>query len=127
MYCHALIIEDVLTLRYDLTSSTTSSIHQQLPPDAEIALQKVVISNIDGHTSSNRLQVAPSSHIQKKGGYLKFSHEANPENKFANPQLFPKLYAMLYPFGVGGLEDLKCKEPMCFKWHIKHFLNLTNH
>jgi hypothetical protein len=85
-----------------------------------------VISNIDGHASSNELQAAVLSHIQKKGGYLKISHEANPENEFVNPRLFPKLYPMLYPFGVGGPEDPRCKEPISFKRHIKHFLNLTD-
>ncbi|KAF8231804.1 hypothetical protein L208DRAFT_1275036, partial [Tricholoma matsutake] len=85
--------DNVLTSRYDdLTSSMTSTVHQQPPPDAEIAFQKVVISDIDGHASSNELQLAALAHIQKKGGYLQFPHEANPENEFVNPRLFPKLY-----------------------------------
>ena len=50
--------DDVLTSQYDLTSSTTSSVHQQPPPDAEITFQKVVISNINGHVSSNELRAA---------------------------------------------------------------------
>lgn len=70
--------DDVLTSRYDLASSTTPTVHQQPPPDADIVFQKMVISDIDGHTSSNELRAAALSHIQKKGGYLQISHEANP-------------------------------------------------
>ena len=71
--------------------------------------------------------MARLSHIQKKGSYLQIPHEPNPENEFVNPRLFPKLYLTLYPFGVGGPEDPRCKELISFKWHIKHFLNLANH
>jgi hypothetical protein len=120
--------DDVLMSRYDdLTSFTMSTVHEQPPPDAEIAFQKVVISNIDGHVSSNELRVAVLAHIQKKGGYLQIPPEANPENEFVNPQLFPKLYPTLYPFGVGGPEDPRRQEPISFKRHIKHLLNLTDH
>ncbi|KAF8240573.1 hypothetical protein L208DRAFT_1352741, partial [Tricholoma matsutake] len=98
--------DDVLTSRYDLASSTTSTVYQQPPPDADIAFQKVVISDIDGHASSNELRAAVLSHIQKKGGYLQISHEANPE--------------------IGGPEDPRCRERILFKRHLKHFLNLTD-
>ena len=108
---------DPLTSQYDISSSTTSDVHQQpVPADAEIAFQKLVISDVEGHASSNELKAAALRHVQKKkGSYLKLPHGMSPENKFMNPQLFPKIYPTLFPFGIGGFEDPARKERISFK------------
>ncbi|KIL63480.1 hypothetical protein M378DRAFT_79706, partial [Amanita muscaria Koide BX008] len=106
---------DVLTSRYDVSAST-SEFHAEVapPPDAEISFQKIVISDVDA---------AALRHMRKKkGGYLKLPHDANPENEFVNPNLFPKIYPTLFPFGVGGLEDHSRKEAISFQRHVKHLL-----
>ncbi|KAF8226030.1 hypothetical protein L208DRAFT_1304229, partial [Tricholoma matsutake] len=104
--------EDPLTSQYDISSSSTSDVHPQpVPADAEIAFQKLVISDVEGHASLNELKAAALRHVQKKkGSYLKLPHGMSPENEFMNPQLFPKIYPTLFPFGIGGFEDPARKE-----------------
>ncbi|KAF8222344.1 hypothetical protein L208DRAFT_1323174, partial [Tricholoma matsutake] len=108
---------DPLTSRYNISSSSTSDVHQQpVPADAEIAFQKLVISDVEGHTSLNELKAAVLKHVQKKkGSYLKLPHGMSPENEFMNPQLFPKIYPTLFPFGIGGFEEPTHKEWISFK------------
>lgn len=115
---------DALTSRYDVTlsSSALGEQHVPIPPDAEIAFQKLVISDIDSHASSNELRAAALTHMQNKGHYLKFPHDVHPENEYINPKLFPKIYPTLFPFGVGGFKDHSCKEPISLKQHVKAFV-----
>ncbi|KAF8233578.1 hypothetical protein L208DRAFT_1266036, partial [Tricholoma matsutake] len=73
------------------------------------------------------LRAVALRHVQKKkGSYFKLPHDMNPENEFINPQLFPKIYSTLFPFGIGGLEDCSHKEPVSLKRHVNHLLNLVN-
>ncbi|KAF8237218.1 hypothetical protein L208DRAFT_1248997 [Tricholoma matsutake] len=117
---------DVLTSCYDATQSAHQN-QSPLPPDAQITFQKLLISDMDGHASSNELRAAALRHVQKKkGGFLKLPHDPIPENEFVNPKLFPKIYPTLFPFGIGGFEDQTQKQPISLKWHTKHLLNLTD-
>ncbi|KAF8221097.1 hypothetical protein L208DRAFT_1535382, partial [Tricholoma matsutake] len=113
---------DVLTSCYDATLLASQS-QPPIPHDTEITFQKLVISDVDGHVSSNELRAAALRHVQKKkGGYLKLPHDPTPKNEFVNPNLFPKIYPTLFPFGVGGFEDQTCKQPISLKRHVKHLL-----
>jgi hypothetical protein len=72
----------------------------------ETPFEKVVISDIHGHASSNELLAAAVHHVKKKGGsYIEIGHESHPVNEFNNTTLFPMIYPTLYPFGLGGFED----------------------
>jgi len=118
---------DALTSRYDVMSPTSSNV-LPIPDDAEIAFQKLVISDVDGHASSHQLQVAALRHVQKRGGgYLTLPHDVQPVNEFTNPKLFPMLYPTLFPYGIGGFEDQSRKQPISLKHHVKHLLNLADH
>ncbi|KAF8237878.1 hypothetical protein L208DRAFT_1015417, partial [Tricholoma matsutake] len=110
---------DALTSRYDASADD----QQPIPSDADIAFQKLVISDVDSHASSNELRAAALRHIEKnKGGYIKIPHDPTPENEFVNPKLFPKLYPTLFPYGLGGFEDQYQKEAISLKHQVKHML-----
>ncbi|KAF8237059.1 hypothetical protein L208DRAFT_1249512 [Tricholoma matsutake] len=102
-----------LTSWYDIGSSTSNLHQKQVPPDTEVAFQKLIISDVDGHASSNELRTAALRHVQKKKVVI--SNDVNPENEFINLQLFPKIYLTLFPFGIGGLEDCSHREPVSLK------------
>ncbi|KAF8240330.1 hypothetical protein L208DRAFT_1233559 [Tricholoma matsutake] len=111
---------DVLTSRYDKNVPP-------IPSDADIAFQKVVISDVDGHASPNELRAAALNHIQKKkGGYIKIPHDPTTENEFVIPNLFPKIYPTLFPFGLGSFEDHNRKQRVSLKRHVKHLLHLPD-
>ncbi|KAF8227194.1 hypothetical protein L208DRAFT_1496338 [Tricholoma matsutake] len=85
--------EDVLTSHYDATQLSSKN-QSSIPHDAEITFHKLVISD------------AAIRHVQKKkGGYLKLPHDPTSENEFVNPNLFPRIYPTLFPFGLWGFED----------------------
>lgn len=63
---------------------------------------------VDGHTSSNVLQAVAVRHFNNvEKGYFEMPHNSKAENEFCNPQLFPRLYPTLFPYGLGGFEDCK--------------------
>ncbi|KAF8239801.1 hypothetical protein L208DRAFT_1559780 [Tricholoma matsutake] len=91
----------------------------------DVAFQKLIITNVDGHASSNELRAAALRHIEKKsGGYMSILHDPMPENEFVNPKLFPKIYPSLFPYGLGGFEYPCQREKLSMKRHVKHLLNL---
>lgn len=93
----------------------------------EIPFQNVVITDVDGHASSNELHAVAVRHVkQRGGGYLQISHERNPVNEFPNPLLFPMIYPTLFLFGLDGCEDHTRSTPLLLKAHIKHLLSLSD-
>jgi hypothetical protein len=119
--------QSVLQSRYDTLDHDVFAAGLEGSEPEEIPLQSVVITDIDGHASSNELRAAAIRHVkQKGGGYLQISHEPNPVNEFDNPTLFPMIYPTLYPYGLGGFEDCTHKSALSLKAHVKHLLNLTD-
>lgn len=93
----------------------------------EIPFEKVVISDIHGHASSNELLAAAIHHVKKKGGsYIKIGHESLPVNEFDNTILFPMIYPMLYPYGIGSFEDRLRTVLASMKAHVKHLFLLAD-
>jgi hypothetical protein len=109
--------QDVLQSRYDecggvprdlenVASCEPQQSKENHESTQEIPFEKVVISDIHGHASSNELLVATVCHVKKKGGsYIEVGHESQPVNEFNNTTLFPMIYPTLYPFGLGSFED----------------------
>jgi hypothetical protein len=65
--------------------------------------------------------------MRKAGGnYLEIPHDRKPANGFDSPHLFPMMYPMLFPYGLGGLEDDARFTKLGFKRQIKHFCNLAD-
>lgn len=103
------------------------------PPDENqisgenVLFESALITDVDGHASSNVLHAAAIRHFNKiDKGYLEMPHNRKPENEFWNPQLFPKLYPMLFPYGIGGFEDSRRLRQISLKDQTCHFLNLTD-
>ncbi|KAJ7688748.1 hypothetical protein B0H17DRAFT_1160264 [Mycena rosella] len=59
--------------------------------------------------SSNKLRAAALRYVQKReGGYVQVPHDHEPENEFRQDSLlFPLIYPTLFPYGIGGPNDLK--------------------
>lgn len=111
---------DVLTSRYDLSPSATEDSEARAGAETgsdeaadrgdldAIPFQNIVITDVDGHAPSNQLRAAAFRHVKHQGGgYFQIPHGSTPMNKFDNPDLFPMMYPCLFPYGIGGFDDLK--------------------
>ncbi|KAI0084697.1 hypothetical protein BDY19DRAFT_898077, partial [Irpex rosettiformis] len=49
-----------------------------------------------------------------------------PANEFFSPDLFPKTFPTLFPYGVGGLEDKSRKSSLGLRVHVRHLLRLAD-
>ncbi|KAF8054260.1 hypothetical protein FPV67DRAFT_1569069 [Lyophyllum atratum] len=87
---------------------------------AETVFQNVVITDVDGHASPNELRAAAVRHFKADRGYLGIPHGHHPVNEFNNATLFPMMYPTLYPYGLGGMEDVRRVYPVSFKLHVRH-------
>ncbi|KAJ7748829.1 hypothetical protein DFH07DRAFT_691796, partial [Mycena maculata] len=91
------------------------------PASAPIAFESVVVTDVEGHASSNELRKAAVEHMKLPGkNYVGIPHERDPVNEFKNPSLFPMIYPTLFPYGIGGCEDRRRKTPLGMRTHIKH-------
>ncbi|KAG6876462.1 hypothetical protein C0992_012882 [Termitomyces sp. T32_za158] len=116
--------QDALQSRYDDPSETVNSQPNiSLPP----TLDNIVVANVDCNASSKELRAAAIRHIvEDKGGYLMHPHRLQPVKDFVNPELFPMLYPTLFPYGIGGVEDVSRVIPISFKAHICYLLSLCD-
>jgi hypothetical protein len=130
--------QDVLQSRYDnceetpiVSANVATAESQEGEKDCEstreIPFEKVVITDIHGHASSNELLAAAVRHVKKKGGsYIEIGHESLPVNEFDNTILFPMIYPTLYPYGIGGFEDRSRTVSASMKAHVKHLFSLAD-
>ncbi|KAJ6484547.1 hypothetical protein DFH09DRAFT_949299, partial [Mycena vulgaris] len=120
---------ETATSRYGSTPTPDESL-QKNESAATIPFQNVsaVITDVDCHASSNELRAAALRHVKKKGGsYIKIPHDRSSANEFAkNSLLFPMIYPSLFPYGIGGLEDVKRSATLSLKRHVKHLLHLPD-
>ena len=117
--------QDSLTSTYDNLRNVSNDLAHT--DTNSIAFEKILITDVEGHTTPNELRIAALNHIQKKqGAFLTIPHGRDPESEFANPCLFPKMYPTLFPYGVGGFEDESRRYKISFKAHVKHLLKWHN-
>ncbi|KAJ7650272.1 hypothetical protein FB45DRAFT_730549 [Roridomyces roridus] len=113
------------TARYD--STPAPSVGDDVSPSTQIPFQNVVITDVDGHASSNELRAAAFRHVKKGGGYIEVPHNRDAENEFRKDSLlFPMIYPTLFPYGIGGPEDSRREVPCSLKRHVKHLFNLAD-
>jgi hypothetical protein len=122
---------EVRTSRYDFNQSLDSESgftdHTPSMRPPELSWESVVITDIDCLTNSNDMRSAAFRHVKNKGkGYIEISHDPEPVNEFWNPELFPKIYPSLFPYGIGGFEDPQREVPLSMKRHVKYLLNLKD-
>ncbi|KAJ7681093.1 hypothetical protein B0H17DRAFT_901493, partial [Mycena rosella] len=105
----------------DTSSSPVLSDILNPPTAAPIPFESVMVANVEGHTSSNELRKAAIDHMKLPGSnYVGIPHNHNPVNEFKHPTLFPMIYPILYPYGLGGCEDTRRRTPLSMHTHIKH-------
>ncbi len=61
--------------------------------------------------SRDQRVAAAIKHFDAGGGALAYGHAAKPSSMYHNPQLYPRLFPWLYPYGLGGFDNTKmsCK------------------
>ena len=95
------------------------------PPDPDVSFPSVVIREIENTVSSSQMAAAAICHLKKKGGgYLQIPHDSQPANEFFNTELFPKMYPTLFPYGIGGFEDVNHRVKVSLRRHVKHMFLL---
>ncbi|KAF8995639.1 hypothetical protein BDQ17DRAFT_1250489 [Cyathus striatus] len=110
---------EVLMSRYDNTES-----HVETPIDID-TFKNVVITDIEAHTPAHEKRAAAIRHVKEKGGsYIQIPHSSSPVNEFNNPLLLPMIYPSLFPYGIGGPENLQRRTSLSFQCHIKYFFQL---
>jgi hypothetical protein len=100
----------------------------QDPPDGSIdSLQSVLISDVDIRATPSELRAAAARHLTTNGaGILQIPRGSDPESDFGNYELFPRMFPVLFPYGIGGIEH-PCRRPrVSFQNHVKHLLNLND-
>ncbi|KAJ3819329.1 hypothetical protein F5880DRAFT_1440583, partial [Lentinula raphanica] len=50
-----------------------------------------------------------AQHLDNEGKFLRISHSSSPESLWNNPQLYPKMFPWLFPYGLGGLGSSNCR------------------
>lgn len=95
--------------------------------DFDITFDKVIVSDVDGNSSTSQLKAAALRHLSQQGSaYIEVPHDPLPINEFFNPELFPMIYPTLYPFGIGGFEDKSRHHAVGLKRHVRHLLSLND-
>lgn len=96
-------------------------------PHTEVPFQNVVILDVNGDSSYADLKLAAWNHVKKNGlGYIRFSHNPEPCNKFDNLTLLPMMYPTLFPYGIGGLEDRNRCRVVTFHQGARHLFRLQD-
>ncbi|KAF7983177.1 hypothetical protein HWV62_23418 [Athelia sp. TMB] len=95
--------------------------------DQEEIFNSVVVMDVDANAPSNELKAAAMRHIKKDGGRsLEIPHDPIPCSEYDRPNLFPMVYPTLFPYGLGGFEDLRRSPKISFQRHVKHLLSLKD-
>ncbi|EIW61748.1 uncharacterized protein TRAVEDRAFT_116284, partial [Trametes versicolor FP-101664 SS1] len=55
--------------------------------------------------SRDQRVAAAIKHFDAGGGALAYGHAAKPSSMYHNPQLYPRLFPWLYPYGLGGFDN----------------------
>ncbi|KAL6307296.1 hypothetical protein BKA93DRAFT_815980 [Sparassis latifolia] len=98
---------ELLTSRYDTHTALCNEIAPSSVDHCESLFQNVVVTDVDANAPANEIRAAA------------------PMNEFFNPNLFPLMYPTLYPYGVGGFEDLKHSLSISLIEHTQHLFSLS--
>ena len=119
---------DSLTSAYDnVHGQDTDSLENDEHSTVDMFFDSIVVSGVETDASANQLRAAALHHMKVKGGgFLQIPHADRPVNEFYSPDLLPMTYPTLFPYGVGGFEDLRRISPLSFKQQVKHFFSLAD-
>ncbi len=57
--------------------------------------------------NTSQYNLAALRHLEQKGKMLAVGHRKAPESIYHNPQLYPKMFPWLFPYGLGGIGCLR--------------------
>lgn len=118
--------QEDLQSRYDTHPAVREAFASFQNSDS-IPFENVVITDVEGHASSNELRAAAVRHVKGRGGgYIEVGHAEHPVNEFGNPALFPMIYPTLFPYGIGGCEDKRRVRAVSLQSHVKHLFSLSD-
>ena len=101
--------------------------NDNVQPDNKAIFDSVVVTGLAGDATMNQMRAAAMMHMKTNGGgFLQIPHSDQPANEFYNPNLLPATYPTLFPYGLGGFEDLQRTTPLSFKRQVKHFFTLAD-
>ena len=95
-------------------------------PEGGNIFETVVVTDVEGNESSAELRDAALRHFKRGGGYYEMPHEQAACEERYNPELFPKAYPTLFPYGIGGFEDVSRPVWLSMEHHAKHLFNLAD-
>ncbi|KAG1898532.1 uncharacterized protein F5891DRAFT_1129385 [Suillus fuscotomentosus] len=118
--------DDLLTSKYDAPSLDSEGMVDHCDAtDIPVPFSNVVVTDVDAHAPANELRAAALRHVkQRGGGYIEVPHGPQPVNEFFNPQLFPMIYPILFPYGLGGFEDSIRTTRISMKKHTNVFKSI---
>ena len=97
---------EVLTSHYDVPQLEVHSTDIE-PSDNKTIFDSIVIAGLGDNATVNHMWAAAMVHMKTKGGgFLQIPHGDRPVNEFYNAELLPLTYPTLFPYGLGGFEDL---------------------
>jgi len=115
----------MLTSQYDVPQTLFAN--QEPKVDNEIIFDSVVVTGLANDTTINQMRATAMMHMKTKGGrFLQIPHSDTPANEFYNPDLLPLTYPTLFPYGLGGFENLQHLTPLSFKQQVKLFFSLAD-
>ncbi|OBZ77801.1 hypothetical protein A0H81_02179 [Grifola frondosa] len=56
------------------------------------------------------------------GKVLAYGHEPQPESIYHNPALYPGMFPWLFPYGLGGFENVRIRTRLDRIMHVRHLL-----
>jgi hypothetical protein len=68
--------------------------------------------------TTNQIKVLALKHLNSEGKFLVVGHSYKPESAWDNPQLYPKMFPWLFPYGLGGIGTAGISN----KEHKRHLL-----
>lgn len=94
----------------------------------EIPINVTGLVDTDGiNVSTKQINNEILSKIQNDENALyAIPHSGTPINEYSNPKLLMSLYPMLFPYGVGGIEDYTKPTSISFEKHIQYLLTYAD-
>lgn len=65
-------------------------------------------------------------HFEDGNGVLAYGHDVTPESMYHNPELFPRMFPWLYPYGLGGFENERMSVRLDRSLHIRSLLMMPD-
>lgn len=75
-----------------------------------------------GSMNAKGLAAAALKHLKEGNKVLAVGHAPEPESMYKNPQLYPKMFPWLFPYGLGGIGNNKQTRPLSEPEWKKHLL-----